>query len=42
MEDAFKIPWVDARDVHYVKNGMFRIVIYAWRQFHYDVFVSFQ
>lgn len=41
MEDAFKIPWIDPRDVKYVKRGMYKVVIYCWRRFHYDVFVEF-
>lgn len=41
MADAFKIPWVDPRDVKYVKKNLLRVVIYAWRRFHYDVFVEF-
>ncbi len=40
MEEAFKIPWIDPRDVKYIRKGMYKAVIYAWRRFHYDVYVT--
>lgn len=41
MEDAFKIPWIDPRDVKYIRRGTYRVTIYAWRHFHYDVYITF-